>query len=128
MARKTVNIGTSPNDGTGDSLRTSFDKINDNFEELYGRTAAGNNFDFNENTLTTTNTNGDIILDPNGTGKVIISGNKINISTAKTPASSVGTSGDRAGDIAYDSQYIYVCTANYDGSSTIWKRSLLSTW
>ena len=35
MAKQTVNIGTAPNDGTGDPLRTAFDKCNDNFDELY---------------------------------------------------------------------------------------------
>ena len=35
MAKQLVNIGTSPNDGTGDPLRDAFDKINDNFNELY---------------------------------------------------------------------------------------------
>ncbi len=33
--RQTINIGTSPNDGTGDPLRTAFDKTNDNFLEVY---------------------------------------------------------------------------------------------
>ena len=36
MAKQTVSIGTSANDGTGDPLRTAFDKINDNFDEVYG--------------------------------------------------------------------------------------------
>ena len=35
MAKQTVNIGSAANDGTGDPLRTAFDKINDNFTELY---------------------------------------------------------------------------------------------
>jgi hypothetical protein len=35
MAQQLVNIGTVANDGTGDPLRTAFDKINDNFTELY---------------------------------------------------------------------------------------------
>lgn len=128
MARQTIDIGSAPNDGTGDSIRSAFDKCNDNFLELYGRGAAGNNFDFNENTITSTNTNGDIVLDPNGTGSVVVSANHLNISTTKTPSSSVGAAGDATGDIAWDSSYIYVCTADYDGSTAIWKRTLLSTW
>jgi hypothetical protein len=36
MAQQTINIGTSPNDGTGDPLRNSFNKANLNFTELYG--------------------------------------------------------------------------------------------
>ena len=35
MAKQTVNIGTNANDGTGDPLRTAFDKLNDNFDEVY---------------------------------------------------------------------------------------------
>jgi len=37
MARQIINIGSSANDGTGDPLRTCFDKTNDNFAELYSR-------------------------------------------------------------------------------------------
>ena len=36
MAQETINIGTSPNDGTGDPLRNAFNKANLNFTELYG--------------------------------------------------------------------------------------------
>ena len=36
MAKQTINIGTVANDGTGDPLRSAFDKANDNFTELYG--------------------------------------------------------------------------------------------
>lgn len=35
MAKQTVNIGTNANDGSGDPLRTAFDKLNDNFDEVY---------------------------------------------------------------------------------------------
>ena len=31
MALQTINIGASPNDGSGDPLRTAMDKVNDNF-------------------------------------------------------------------------------------------------
>ena len=36
MAKQTVNLGTAANSGTGDPLRTAFDKLNDNFDEVYG--------------------------------------------------------------------------------------------
>jgi len=36
MARREINIGVEGNDGTGDSLRESFNKINQNFNEIYG--------------------------------------------------------------------------------------------
>ena len=35
MAQQTINIGSAPNDGAGDPLRTAFQKCNDNFTELY---------------------------------------------------------------------------------------------
>ena len=35
MAYQTLDLGTSADDGTGDSLRVGGDKINDNFSELY---------------------------------------------------------------------------------------------
>ena len=35
MAKQTVDVGTSASDGTGDDLRVSFTKINENFTELY---------------------------------------------------------------------------------------------
>ena len=42
MARQNINIGTVPNDGTGDPLRDAFDKTNDNFIELYDGLAIRN--------------------------------------------------------------------------------------
>jgi hypothetical protein len=74
MAKQTINIGSAANDGTGDPLRTAFDKINDNFGELYAVSAAGsgNNVAISGNSLISENTNGNIILDPNGTGKIVI--------------------------------------------------------
>jgi len=35
MAKQVINIGTTANDGTGDPLRTAFNKSNENFTELY---------------------------------------------------------------------------------------------
>jgi hypothetical protein len=35
VAKQTINLGTSANKGDGDPLRTAFDKVNDNFDELY---------------------------------------------------------------------------------------------
>jgi len=37
VAKQTINLGTSANKGDGDPLRTAFDKVNDNFTELYAR-------------------------------------------------------------------------------------------
>jgi hypothetical protein len=74
MAIQTVNIGTTADDGAGDPLRTAFDKINDNFLELYAVSGAGsgNNIAFSGNKIISEDSSGDITLDPNGTGKVIV--------------------------------------------------------
>lgn len=76
MAKQTVNLGSSANDGTGDPLRTAFDKINDNFDELYltSTITAGNNITISGNTIASDDTNGNIILDPNGTGTINLTG------------------------------------------------------
>jgi len=74
MARQNINIGSSANDGTGDPLRTAFDKINDNFVELYGTDNDINTLDANLDVstfaITTGVTNGDITVTPNGTGSI----------------------------------------------------------
>jgi len=41
MAYQALGLGTTANDGTGDSLRTGGDKINDNFVELYTKLGNG---------------------------------------------------------------------------------------
>jgi hypothetical protein len=46
MARKTIDIGIVGNDGTGDSIRDSFRKVNDNFRELYGALGLGSRLRF----------------------------------------------------------------------------------
>lgn len=46
MARKTIDIGAIGNDGTGDSIRDSFRKVNDNFRELYSSLGLGENLTF----------------------------------------------------------------------------------
>jgi hypothetical protein len=43
------------------------------------------------------------------------------------PIAPGGTIGDTAGMIAYDTDYLYVCIADYDTSSEIWKRVAFDT-
>ena len=90
MARQTINIGTNANDGTGDPLRTAFDKINDNFLELYGADGDANtlqaNLDINGFNIVSTRSNEDIRIIPNGTGTI-----ELEKSTNITGALSVST-------------------------------------
>jgi hypothetical protein len=46
MARKIIDIGIIGNDGTGDSIRDSFRKVNDNFRELYSSLGLGERLNF----------------------------------------------------------------------------------
>jgi len=41
MARKVIDVGAVGNDGTGDSIRESFQKVNENFRELYSSLGLG---------------------------------------------------------------------------------------
>ena len=85
MARQGINIGSSANDGTGDPLRTAFDKINDNFVELYGTDNDINTLDANLNlnnfAITTGVTNGDMTFTPNGTGSIFLGAMEFNGTT-----------------------------------------------
>jgi len=72
-AKQVINIGTVANDGTGDALRTAFDKCNDNFDELYTDDAG----DVGSITATAP------IVRDSATGAVTISLADAGISTAK---------------------------------------------
>src|SRR6056300_1715987 len=98
MARQSINIGSSANDGTGDPLRTAFDKINDNFVELYGTDNDINtldaNLDVNTFAITTGVTNGDITVTPNGTGSIKLGAMKFNGTTLSSDDSTQITIAD----------------------------------
>jgi len=76
MTQQLLDLGTTPNDGTGDTLRAAGDKINDNFTELYNEGIAGSDplllSGLNWSTLTHSGTSqnysatGDIAFIPDG--------------------------------------------------------------
>ena len=122
MAQQTINIGSAANDGTGDPLRTAFDKINDNFTEIYGSTAEANDLledsspqlggdlDVNGRRITTARSNEDIVLLPNGTGGVVASALRI----AGTTLSS-----DDSSSININEALIVDGTASVSGAATL---------
>jgi hypothetical protein len=122
MARQNINIGSSANDGTGDPLRTAFDKINDNFVELYGTDNDINtldaNLDVNTFAITTGVTNGDITITPNGTGSIKLGAMKF-----------VGTtlSSDDSTQITIAENIQTTGTLNVAGAATITGATTLST-
>lgn len=46
--------------------------------------------------------------------------------TNEVPTTSIGVQGDRTGAVAFDSTYLYLCVADYDGTTNIWKRVTLT--
>ena len=150
MARIIIDTGTEGNSATGDTLRTAMTKINTNFEDVYtlvGDPSTGlltnsttngdikvqpngtgiveiDQLQINNTTITPLITNSDLTLGVNGTGQVVVADDRIVINTTKT-ASGVGAAGDVAGSIAWNSTNLYVCTANYDGSTAVWKKLVL---
>ena len=52
MAKQTINIGTTANDGTGTTIRAGGDLINDNFTEIYNGLGDGSTLSFDLNTQT----------------------------------------------------------------------------
>ena len=78
MARLNIDTGVEGNSATGDTLRTAMTKINTNFEDVYQIVG-----DPSTGLLTTAVTNGDIKVQPNGTGVVDIQGS-MNSSVSST--------------------------------------------
>jgi len=70
MTQYVINIGALPNDGTGDPLRTAFNDVNLNFDQVFAAGPVLSNVRIANNTILTTNTNGNLILAPNGIGVV----------------------------------------------------------
>jgi len=69
MTKLNIDTGALGNPATGDSLRTAMTKINSNFDELY---IGLSQTDDNGGLITTEVTNGDMRIQPNGTGVVEI--------------------------------------------------------
>ena len=65
-----INYGASANDGQGDPLRTAFIKTDDNFDNVWLAGPVGSNITIGNNTIQSNNTNGNIILKPNGVGVI----------------------------------------------------------
>ena len=114
MARKIIDTGTLGNPATGDSLRTAMTKINTNFEELFISNAA-------DGQLTTSVTNGDISIQPNGTGTVEIDALSVNSDniTSLTTNSSVTITGNGTAGVDIEGISVNGTTISSSDSSTI---------
>jgi hypothetical protein len=85
MAQQTINVGTSPNDGTGTPLRTAFDYCNLNFTELYTAVGPSGNNIVVPGSATIT---GDLTVDTS-TLKVDSANNRVSINTTTFATDSV---------------------------------------
>ena len=78
MSRLIINTGSTPNDRTGDPLRTAFEKINDNFQELYAASGSANDI-----TELAQDAAADIIVSGTHSGVTVVyddNNNKLNLS------------------------------------------------
>jgi hypothetical protein len=67
MAKLNIDTGVLGNPATGDTLRTAMTKVNTNFDEVYQLVGDGST-----GLITTSVTNGDLKLQPNGAGNIEI--------------------------------------------------------
>ena len=65
-----IDIGAAANDGTGDPLRTAFNYVNLNFANVWATGLPNSNVQISDNRILTVNTNANLVLAPNGIGKV----------------------------------------------------------
>jgi hypothetical protein len=101
MAYQTLDLGTSADDGTGDSLRVGGDKINDNFSELYTLLGTG--------TALTTGLS--------ATASVVTLSSAVGTFTTLTPPSADGASLGSA-TLEFSDLYLYDSSVIYFGADS----------
>jgi hypothetical protein len=159
MAKQAINIGRTANDKSGDPLRRAFEKINNNFDELYanlttylpnptgnaGKFLTTNGTILSWSTLPTSSPTTSPITasptppntHPDGTlwydevsgrlyvyydsGWVDASPRGIGVATSVSQGTKLANDSGTTGQISYDANYIYICTA-----TNTWKRSPLT--
>ena len=71
MAQNQINTGNAVNDGQGAPLRTAFNDVNLNFNQIWQAGPVNSNIQIANNTIQAVNTNGNIVLATNGIGVVV---------------------------------------------------------
>jgi len=80
MAQQIINVGTAPNDGLGDPLRTAFTKTNNNFSQLFA-TAGVSGIANGSSNVNIPQSNGNVVISSAGTANVItVTGTGVNVS------------------------------------------------
>jgi len=122
MAYQALGLGTNANDGTGDSLRTGGDKVNDNFVEIYTKLGTGSALTADTVTLNTasqtlTNKN---LTSPTITGTGAIAGVFTgNITGNATTATTLATARTIAGQSFNGSANITIASTDLSNTAAI---------
>ena len=124
MAYQALGLGSTANDGTGDSLRTGGDKVNDNFVEIYTKLGDGSTLTADTVALLTatqTLTN-KTLTSPTITGTGAIAGTFTGNITGNVTGNCSGTSGSTTGNAATATALaapVNIAGQAFDGSSAI---------
>lgn len=150
MTKQIINVGTSANDRTGDTIRAAMIKVKSNFDELYsayGSTGtvpvlaavakSGDYEDlvnkpaFDDYQPIATAFSGDyndltnkpmIPTVPTAVSSFQNDAGYLATTQFGAPSTSLGRQGDSRGMTAFDDFHFYFCSAPYDGVTNIWKR------
>lgn len=111
MAKQIVDIGIQGNDGTGDSIRESFRKVNENFGELYAVFGVDGAINFTDLSDTPSTIGADQLIVTNNAGdaitaRTIVGEGAISIDTSDESiitftVDQTGLSGDTSPTLAY---------------------------
>ena len=106
MTQQIINVGAVANDGTGESLRSAFQAVNDNFSNVWAQGPVDSQVVISNNVISTNVSNQNLVLRPDGTGVI-------------TVASSVVPSIDSVWDLgAANAQYDSVYARYYYGDAS----------
>jgi hypothetical protein len=106
MTQQIINVGAVANDGTGESLRSAFQAVNDNFSNVWAQGPVDSQVVISNNVISTNVTNQNLVLRPDGIGVI-------------TVASSIVPSIDSVWDLgAANAQYDSVYARYYYGDAS----------
>ena len=103
MTNQTINIGSQPNDGTGDSVYVAFQKVNANFQEVYTLLGFGAGFSFLRLKESPTSLQPNALLQVNAVGtkflnKLLVAGTGMNIELTTSTIIFINTSSSLVSD------------------------------
>ena len=70
MAQQTLGLGSSANDGNGDTLRVAMNKVNLNFDEIYASPLFTADIVIAGNEIRANRSNDDLVFKPSGAGGI----------------------------------------------------------